>query len=90
MKPEICYGTGGEKISSTNGAGLTRCWYVVEWKSIHIYHLAQNSSPSRSKTSPNTLKLTKEKALKYVGIGTNFLNRPLIVQSLRSTINGTP
>jgi hypothetical protein len=43
-----------EKASSTNGASLTGCLHVEECKYIHIYHPAQNSSASRSKTSHKT------------------------------------
>jgi hypothetical protein len=41
-----------KKASSKNGAGLTEYLYIEEWKYIHIYHPAQNSNPSGSKTSP--------------------------------------
>jgi hypothetical protein len=34
-----------------NGAGLTGCLYVKEWKLINNYHLVQSSCPSWSKTS---------------------------------------
>jgi hypothetical protein len=39
------------KASSTNGAGQSGYWYAEEYKKIHIYNSAQNSSPSESKIS---------------------------------------
>ena len=43
-KPEIY--NGKKKASSTNGAFLTGCLCVEEYKQIHIYHSAQKSSQS--------------------------------------------
>ena len=40
-----------KKASSINVAGQTGCLQVEECKYIQIYHPAQNSSPSGSKTS---------------------------------------
>jgi hypothetical protein len=37
--------SGKKKASSINGAGPTGSRYVEKWKWIHIYHLAQSSSP---------------------------------------------
>jgi hypothetical protein len=34
-----------------HSAVVTGCWHVEEWKFMHIYHPAQNSSPSGSKAS---------------------------------------
>ena len=48
-KPEIY--NEAKKASLTNGSGLTGCQHVEEWKLNNIYHPAQKSSPSRSKTS---------------------------------------
>ena len=39
------------RTSSTNGTGLIGYMHVEKWKSIHTYHLSQNSSPSGSRTS---------------------------------------
>jgi hypothetical protein len=48
-KPELY--NGKKKASSRNGASVTQCEHVDEYKEIHTYHLAQNSSPSKSKAS---------------------------------------
>jgi hypothetical protein len=48
-KPKVH--SGKKKAFSINDAGLTGCLYVEEWKQIYIYHIAQSSSPSGSKTS---------------------------------------
>ena len=48
MKPKSYNGTG--RASST-GAHLTEYLHVEECKLIHIYHPAQNSNPSGSKSS---------------------------------------
>ena len=42
---------GKKNSSSTNGAGISGCQLVEEWKQIHIYHHAQNSSPDGLKAS---------------------------------------
>ena len=48
-KPKPYCGKG--RASSTNGADLTVCLHVEEYKQIHIYYPSQNSSPNGSKTS---------------------------------------
>jgi hypothetical protein len=63
--------------------------HVEECKSIHIYHLAQNSSPNGSKNlniKLDTLNLIEEKvgnSLEHIGTGDNFLNRIPMAQALR-------
>ena len=90
MKPEIC--NWKKEIFSTNGTVLTWCQYIKEYKYVHIYHPAQNSRPSGSKTNlkPETLSLTEKKvgnSFECIGTGDNFLNRTLIAQAQQSTIN---
>ena len=48
-KPKLY--NGKKKASSTNGAGITECRNVEEYKEIHIYSHAQNSSPNVSTIS---------------------------------------
>ena len=48
--PEIH--NGKKKALSTNSTSLSECQHGEECKYIHIYHPAQNTSPSGSKTSP--------------------------------------
>jgi hypothetical protein len=43
--------SGKKTAYSTNGAGLSGCWHVEEWKLIHSYLLVQSSNPSGSRTS---------------------------------------
>ena len=40
-----------KKVCSTRSAGLTGCLHVEGCKLIHIYHPAQSSGPSGSRTS---------------------------------------
>ena len=73
--------------------GLTECQHVEEANRFIISHPAKNSSPSGSKDlniKPDTLNLIEEivgNSLEYIFTGDNFLNRTLIAQVLRKTIN---
>jgi hypothetical protein len=84
-----------KKSSSTNCASLTGGPHVEEY--IRIYHLAQSTSPSGSRTTTtttttrkHTLNLIEEKvgkSLELIGTGENFLNRTPMVQPTRSMID---
>ena len=82
-----------KKVSSINGAGLTRCLHVDECKDTQIYHPAQNSSPNginTSKIKPEAMNLIDDKIqsnFEHTGTVDNILNRTPITQVLSSIIN---
>jgi hypothetical protein len=83
---------GNKTTSSTNGTGQIGHMHVVECNLIHIYHPAQLNSKwiKDSNIKPDSLNLIEEKMennLELTGTEDNFLNRTLIVQAPRSTIN---
>ena len=73
-KSEIHKGKKG--TFSINGTDLTGYLCVEGWKQIHIYHLAQNSSSSGSKTSTyNPMEKKVGNNFGCVATGDDFLDR---------------
>jgi hypothetical protein len=78
-----------KKASSTNGAGLMRCFHVEECKYIHIYHRVQTQvqvgQVPQQKTRHTKSNRTKNgNCLEHIGTGDK---RTPIAQELRPTIN---